>query len=367
MMGKKTRIVWTLMTLLSVRSLTGLPQAKAEERGKSWSVFPILMYDTDIGVGYGGKGKIVNFMGHRESFDLFLFNSSKGERTYVFTFAMPDFEIRQRTTYGLSLDVKAEYSKYLKQYFFGVGPDSHEDDLTYYTDEKKELLLTLGRGFSPSFVVELQYAAKNVRFFNVEQDRPHTDRLAAVGEVFSPCAALEVRFDTSDSQIHPLEGVRAILRGEAADGWLGNRHASYFRYSLDLRKYVRLLGARDVLAVRALIQKIGGNEIPLFELPVLGGGSEFNALRGYRLNRFRDRGKILCNLEYRFPLWKKIGGNFFLDAGTVWPQWSQIRWAGSATNAGWGLRYYLENFVARFDMGLGSEGLGIYFNFGHVF
>ncbi len=366
-MGKKTRIVWALVTLLSVKSLLGIPQATAEECKKSWSVFPILMYDTDIGVGYGGKGKIVDFLDLRESFDLFLFNSSKGERTYVFTFSIPDLEIRQRTSYGLSLDVKAEYSKYLKQYFFGLGPDSREDDLTYYTDEKKELLLTLGRGFSPSFVVELQYAVKNVRFLKVEPDRPHTDQLAAVGEVFSPYAALLVRFDTSDSQIHPLEGVRVILRGEAADGWLGNRQASYFRYSLDLRNYVRLLGARDVLAVRALIQKIGGNEIPLFELPVLGGGSEFNALRGYQLNRFRDRGKILCNLEYRFPLWKKLGGNLFVDGGTVWPRWSQIRLTGSAVNAGWGLRYYLENFVVRFDMGFGSEGVGIYFNFGHVF
>ncbi len=356
-----------LAALLAVEGALASPQAPAEARGRSWSVFPILMYDTDIGVGYGGKGKIVNFLGHSESFDLMLFNSSKGERTYVLTFSVPDIEIRQCTTYGLSLDVKAEYSKVLKQYFFGVGPDSREDDLTYYTDEKKELLLTLGRGFSPFFVAELQYAFKNVRFFNVEPDRPHTDRLSAVGEVFSPYAALQVRFDTSDSQIHPLEGVRVILRGEAAGRWLGNRHASYFRYSLDLRNYVRLLGARDVLALRALVQKITGKEIPLFELPALGGGSEFNALRGFRLNRFRDRGKILLNLEYRFPLWKRIGGNLFMDTGMVWPQCKQIRWAGSAANAGWGLRYYLENFVVRFDMGIGSEGMGIYFNFGHVF
>lgn len=34
---------------------------------------------------------------------------------------------------------------------------------------------------------------------------------------------------------------------------------------------------------------------------------------------------------------------------------------------GWGLRYYLQNFVVRFDMGFSGEGTGIYFNFGHIF
>jgi len=34
---------------------------------------------------------------------------------------------------------------------------------------------------------------------------------------------------------------------------------------------------------------------------------------------------------------------------------------------GWGLRYYLHNFVVRFDMGFSGEGTGVYFNFGHVF
>jgi hypothetical protein len=38
-----------------------------------------------------------------------------------------------------------------------------------------------------------------------------------------------------------------------------------------------------------------------------------------------------------------------------------------AVDVGWGLRYYLRNFVVRFDMGLSREGEGIYFNFGHIF
>ncbi len=35
------------------------------------------------------------------------------------------------------------------------------------------------------------------------------------------------------------------------------------------------------------------------------------------INRFQDKGKLLVNVEYRFPLWRKLGGNVFLDGGLV--------------------------------------------------
>jgi outer membrane protein assembly factor BamA len=73
------------------------------------------------------------------------------------------------------------------------------------------------------------------------------------------------------------------------------------------------------------------------------------------------------NTEYRFPLWGRIGGNVFIDAGCVWPSLKKIKLKSSAVDVGWGLRYYLKNFLARFDMGFSKEGTGIYFNFGHIF
>ncbi len=368
-MGRKIIVcVSAVMFCLLLRGYAGEEdQGSGEDKKISWSVFPILMYDTDMGFGYGGKGKIVNLLKLRESFDLFLFNSTKGERTYEVIFAIPDYEIRQGTVYGLSFDLKAAYIKYLNQYYYGVGPDSSQDDLTHFTDEKKELLLTLGRGFTPHLVAQVQYAFKNVHYFDVEDDKPLTDELRAVGEQYSPHAAVLLSYDTSDSQIHPQRGVRMILKGDFAGGWLGNGNASFFRYGLDVRGYTHFLSERNVLAIRGLAQKISGDNIPLFELPDLGGHSQFSALRGYQVNRFRDKGKILINAEYRFHIWRKLGGNLFVDAGSVWPEWSRIRLDNFVAAAGWGLRYYLKEFVVRFDMGFSPEGIGIYFNFNHVF
>ena len=349
-----------------------LPQSNAApaedlEIIKSLSAFPILMYGTDIGVGYGGKAKFVHYLSRKESFDIIVFNSSKGERWYVFTFSIPDIEIRQGKIYPFSFDFKAEYDKFLKYSFYGTGADSKEDDETVYTFERKELQLKTGKGLTPHFVIEMTYVLKNVRYFNVEKAKPFTETLEEVGAQFSPCLALLIRYDTSDSQIHPRRGFRLLFQNDLAADFLGNNKARFHRFILDFRKYLLLFGQKDVFAFRALVEKISGGKIPLFEMPVLGGDSERTAMRGYKLNRFIDKGKFLTNAEYRFPIWRKLGGNLFVDAGFVWPSLTEIDLNKTVVDIGWGLRYYLENFVVRFDMGFSEEGMGIYFNFGHVF
>jgi outer membrane protein assembly factor BamA len=348
-------------------SASAQTSGSAPEIKRSFSGFPILMYDSDIGVGYGGKGKFVNYFGRKESLDLILFNSSKGERWYVFTFSIPDTEIRQGKRYGLSFDLRAEYDKYVQYKFYGVGPDSVKDNETVASDLKEELGVTFGHGFSPALVLEGAYVLRRYRTFNVAPDRPFTELLQGEGTKFSPYLSLVFRYDTSNSQIHPTRGVRFFIQNDFAGRAVGNKVGKYYRMTLDLRSYTQLFFPKAVLAVRALVQKISGSNIPLWDLSTLGGGSTPSAMRGYALNRFMDNGKFLSCAEYRFPIWKRIGGNIFAEGGLVWPSWSAITLKKPVFDAGWGLRYYLKNFVARFDMGFSREGTGIYFNFGHLF
>jgi outer membrane translocation and assembly module TamA len=296
-----------------------------------------------------------------------LFGSTKGERLIDFTFSIPDFEIRLGKVYALSLDVKAKYNRILVDNYYGIGPGSKEEDLTHFTYEIKELKFTLGKGFSSTFVLEASYYFRNIRYYDVEEEKTHTEVLESVGEQFSPFLSILARFDTSNSQIHPTRGLRIEMRNDLAYGFLGNKNASFSRFIVDLRKYTLLFGQKDVLAFRLRFQKISGEKIPLFELSVIGGGSIDNAMRGYKMNRFQDKGKVLLNGEYRFPIWKRLGGNVFVDYGAVWPSLAKIDFRKSAINIGWGLRYYLTNFLARFDMGFSEEGMGIYFQFNHIF
>jgi outer membrane protein assembly factor BamA len=369
-----------LMVLLAAAALAALPAGlAAQEKGdgtipersyKSFSPMPILMYDGDIGMGYGGKVKFVDFLGKKESFDLILFNSSKGERWYVFTFSMPDLEIRQNKKYGLSFDAKFEYDKYLKYNFYGLGPDSSEDGKTVFTHETKTVQLTLGHGFSPTFAMEFSYVLRWLNYENF-QPGPFLAQLSQFGKQWAPYSSLVLRYDTSNSQIHPTRGVRLLLQDDLAAGG----DAKFNRVTAEVRKYWTLLGDVDVFAARLMIQYVDGSKIPFFDYSSLGGGDQFKAMRAFSLNRFLDHGKILTNFEYRFPIiWNaklplgiKLGGNLFVDAGTVWPSLDKIDLGKLAVDYGAGLRIYLPDFVVRVDVGFGKEGMGLYFNFGHIF
>jgi outer membrane protein assembly factor BamA len=352
---------------------TGIP----EKSYKSWSPMPIIMYDGDIGVGYGGKLKLVDFLGKKESFDLILFNSSKGERWYVFTFSLPDIEIRQGHTYPISVDVKAEYDKYLSYTYYGVGPDSLKDDMTTFTHTTKTLTLTLGHGFSPHFAVEASYALRGLTYMSAKEGPLGADLepFVAAGNQFAPFASIALRYDTSDSQIHPTRGFRLIVQDDLSKGFLGSQDADFNRLTIDFRKYMTVFGDADVFAFRTLVQYVDGDKIPFFDLSLLGGGNTLSAMRGYALNRFMDKGKFLANVEYRFPLlWHanlplgiKLGMNVFADFGTVWPSLSEVDLGKIVADAGLGLRIYLPDFVVRVDVGFSKEGMGLYFNFGHIF
>ena len=337
---------------------------------RSFSPFPILMYDSDIGFGYGGRVKFVDYLRKKESLDLILFNSTKGERWYVFTFSVPDLEIRQGKRYGLALDFKAEYDKYLSYSFYGLGPAAPESDRTVFTYELVQLPLVFGRGLSPHLVVEAAYTPRWVRFTAPVEGGTYYGEiagLAGAGRRFVPFVSLALRYDTSDSQIHPTGGFRFILQDDVAGSFLGGHDASFNRLTLDLRMYRRVFGAKDVFAVRALTQYVGGSRIPLFDNASLGGGTMMTALRGYGLNRFLDRGKFLINAEYRFPVVWRLGANVFADTGKVWHSLGSFDLRKIAFDAGVGLRFYMPGFAARVDVAWSAEGLGLYFNFGHIF
>ncbi len=393
--GPKLSVLPALMALgaLSLALITGVASARADQQSssadaptattatpasrqaaepaaetkRSFSALPIAMYNTDIGFGFGGKGRFINYLGRKESFDLILFGSTKGERWVLFTFSIPDPEIRLGTRYGVSFDLRAEYDKFISYSFYGLGPDSVKTDETVASYLKEEMSLTFGHGFSPVFVAEAAYVLRRYKTFDVEPAKPYTDVLTAEGAKFSPYLSLALRYDTSNSQIHPTRGVRLLFQNDFAGSLLANEVGTYYRLTLDLRSYNPFLFKGAVLAVRGLVQHISGSNIPLWDNSMLGGGATMNALRGYALNRFMDKGKFLACAEFRFPIWKRIGGNLFGEGGLVWPSWSGIDLGRAVFDAGWGLRYSLKNFVARFDMGFSSEGMGIYFDFGHLF
>ena len=331
-------------------------------RVRSISVFPILMYDSDIGFGFGGKGVVKNQFMKNESFDLMLFGSTKGEQTYRFVFSIPDFEIRQGTSYPLALDIKLEYSKLLKSNFFGIGNDSPDND-DQFPRELSKLEITLGRAFLLKIIGEVGFRYWHTSAYDYDPAwQTITDTTPGAGESNLSTLSARLRYDTRDSQIHPTRGVKLELQGELAFKVL-KTDWNFEKVRLEFSAYRKLFFQNHILAFRFWMQHVQG-EIPYYELSTIGG--QWTA-RGYKVERFLDNAMALTSVEYRFPIYKKLGGVVFVDTGRVMPKIDEPNFKDWHSNFGWGLRYYLANFVTRFDMGISQEDTRIIFNFGHVF
>jgi outer membrane protein assembly factor BamA len=327
--------------------------------------FPILSYDTDVGFGYGAKGFFLNQIGWNESFDVVLFNSTKGERWYRVVVSIPDFELRQGKKYSSAFDIVIDYDKYLYNSFFGIGNGSKLNDREKYTREPLELNLIISRGITKDQVGQLGIKFKAVCNFILSNPSKLAVSLPPInsGRASMVSMFFNYRYDTRNSYINPSHG--SVLFGEIEYApEISFTNVSLLRYAVWVQHYREIFSQKIILAVRAGIQTLVGDDIPVQMLLPIGGTS---TLRGYPQDRFLDKTSIVMNTEIRFPIFWRFGGVAGLDAGKIWNGLDKIDFTRWAWNPVAGLRFYMDTFVVRLDVGVGSETVGFYLNFGHLF
>ncbi len=357
----KGKILIVVMVFLFITTNIWAVEADTS-RNTVLNVFPILMFDSDIGFGFGGKGMVTNVFHRNESLDLILFGSTKGEQWIAFTFSIPDFELRQGTVYPLALDIKLEYDKYLKSNFFGIGNDS-EDNEFQFPNEFTKLDIALCRAFSRTFIGELHYRFTHYSAYDFDTAwNTITPMTPGAGETDVSVLSPRIRFDTRNSFINPTRGIKADLQGEVSlKGFLTDW--DFWKVRLEFSTYQSLFNERHVLAYRFWTQHLNGSA-PYQELSKIGNSWTG---RGYKMDRFLDNAMALTSLEYRFRFFKRLGGVLFTDIGRVWSSIEKFSLKDWHSDVGWGMRVYLTNFVVRFDMGFSNEGTRIFFQFGQVF
>jgi endonuclease/exonuclease/phosphatase family metal-dependent hydrolase len=329
----------------------------------AWDALPIAMYDTDIGFGYGAKGKAVNTLGWNESFDLILFNSTKGERWYRFAASFPDAELRQGRIFPLAVDATVDYDKMIRGSFFGIGSGSRFEDREFYTREPLDVTVTVSRAFSRQVVVCMGATWKAIRNFRFEPG----SRLALLppesnaGTVRYTSLNAGLRYDTRNSILQPTHGYVLDAQAQAA-AW--STAGAWVRVAATAQWYGTLFYPTTVLALRLTGSTLYGGEMPVQLLQSLGGN---RLLRGSPQDRYLDRTSMLCNAELRFPIWWRFGGILGCDAGKVWNAPGKIDLARWAANSVIGLRFAMDTFLVRLDVGLGRETNGFYFNFDHIY
>ncbi len=323
-------------------------------------VLPIVSYDTDVGFGYGAKLFLLDQLGDRESFDVTLFNSTKGERWYRFVFSYPDIEVRQGTTYDYAFDLMLDYDKWIKNSYFGIGNGSQFSQREYYTREPIELTVAVSRGFSPAVVGTVGVRAKKVWNSNIPDSSTLTlfpSSASAAGFVAS------FRYDSRNSAINPSRGTVVQMELQTFPPLVASTTA-YSQIGATVQYYTPAVVPDVVAAARITVNQLIGPNIPVQHLLSVGGN---HTLRGSPQDRYLDKASIVANGELRFPLVWRFGGIAGFDAGKVWRSLRHLNAVEWETNAVTGLRFSMDTFVVRADVGFGSDATGFYLNFGHLF
>jgi hypothetical protein len=174
--------------------------------------------------------------------------------------------------------------------------------------------------------------------------RERTRRPGEGGEIRRDLGGIETSWALNTARsypwsISPIDGGRLRVAWLREAPWLGS-DLSLDKLTFDGRLYQRLLGERDVLALRVQAGATRGE--PEFESSFAVGGypdggifdlvrTNQAVLRGYPEDAFTGRRFLAANVEYRFPLlspqrgWRSLPlflrhlrGTVFLDAAHAW-------------------------------------------------
>ncbi|CAN5830133.1 hypothetical protein BH11MYX3_BH11MYX3_44050 [soil metagenome] len=132
-----------------------------------------------------------------------------------------------------------------------------------------------------------------------------------------------------------------------------------FRLGIDLQRFIRLTERPRTLQLRLWGEAVTGarDEVPFSELPRLGGDS---LLRGYPVDRFRDRVAIVAQAGYTWAAASWLAPVLFVDVGRVYSGLADLTYKDPRVGFGVAFEAYnLRGLLARVEIASSMDG-GIY-------
>jgi len=273
------------------------------------------------------------------------------------------------------VDFYSAHRNYPRINFYGLGPRSPKGQRSDYRLEDTGADLILG--VRPLRIVRLGGSAGYL-WLNVG---PGTDsRLISTEQQFTPEQAPGIdrqtdffryggfaQIDYRDDPHGPKSGGNYV--GQYT--WYQDRKLGlhdFRRLDVDLQQYIGFFNRRRVIALRArtvLTDTDGGQTLPFYMNPILGGSED---LRGFRPFRFSDKNLLSLTGDYRWEAFSGLDMALWVDGGKVFPRRAQLNFSNLEASYGFGLRFNaLNRTFIRLDVGFSREGFQVWFKFNDVF
>ena len=248
-------------------------------------------------------------------------------------------------------------------YIGGNGSDVNADEAFF---SRRQLDVTLGA--RTSSVGDVLNGGVDVLYEHVDArrgDGVQGERIGAVNPsglttVDLLTSRLLLGLNLTRGRPRTYGGTEVLLQFDYSHDLVSDRFR-YGRYVAELRQYVPvgIFPNSRRLALRARLEQarplFGGAAVPFYQLPDLGGR---RTLRGFKADRFQDKGSLLLTAEYRYPIWKNVDAVLLVDAGQVFPALSAVSADRFHWSYGGGIHLLGQRGVSfRFEVVGSREGL----------
>jgi len=319
------------------------------------AIFPVISFGGNTGVAGGIIAFHNNLFNRQKSLNFTFLYGSSDDNSAIFTYTDPE-------VWGSPaiLKLTAEYFNDSDENHFIGGNFSRESDRSSYAITRRNAQLDLG--FPLSSTITWDFMAK-FEHFDIEPsdesrfgERFPTDipgigmnNIGAIGAILT--------FDFRNGWPRTLSG--ALLKiGYDFNSEFSDAQFQFHHYFGEFQTFVSLplLAKNRRVSARARLDKVenvAGKDIPFYALSMLG---DENTLRGFDQNRFRGKGALMFNFEYRYPIYDTWDAVIFLDEGQVFDEYEQLRLDRFHWGAGFGLRFMTSTgFLFRLEFGFSNE------------
>lgn len=273
------------------------------------------------------------------------------------------------------IDLSGVHRNYPHIDYYGPGPGSLKSGRSGY--ELEDTSFQLSPGIKP---VERLRIGGIARYYLANVSRGRDTRFVSTDRIFSESTTPGIQYqsdflagggfiqyDWRDNPGGPRRGGNYVAQYTSYSDIRRGRY-SFSRVDLDVQQYIPFLNQRRVIALRARVEATephGGQEVPFYLQPTLGGSED---LRGFRSFRYYDNNAAVLNAEYRWEVFSGLDMALFADAGRVFPDWHDISFRSLDKDFGFGFRFNVRNDVfMRIDTAFSREGFQTWLKFNNVF
>jgi hypothetical protein len=345
-------------------------------RNRTISIVPTATYETGYGLTIGAQFRDIDTFGHHERLAL---QATAGVTYRVGLLASIDTGDRLGP---VRLEGSGNFDRRPAEPFYGIGNQGNffENPLPQqvnplidstaiathfrYQEARAAALADVSLGHDFHFaargaVAELKYSPSSTD--PSIEDAYEPDAVIGFGTTTKHIyGELEVRYDDR-RRSSPWEPLSLRSSGTLAVAFAGYSHrldelTGFWHYGGELQHYFRLGYGPRLLVARLRTEAVSGSlsQVPITELPMLGGGS---LLRGYSYGRFRDRITALGSLQYMWALFAFGSAFVFADVGRVYNSWDSFTLDGLHMGYGVGLELYsVDTFLIDFSVASSTDG-----------